>query len=399
MNLLKYPLLLLAVLLTACTAPVQEPPTTTSDNRQSSLTNTEWSLQSFGKSSTESPLIGGSTITLKFEGDGQVSGQSGCNSYGGRYTIQPGTLRFKEVTSTLVACEDQAVNDQEQEYLNALRTAERFTVGEDRLVVWYDNDRGMLNFVRVSGATLAPSPTNSLEPTVGALPRSTTPASQERVVLESWATSTTRSGNLSAGETMEYLLSAAAGQRMHIQTVGYSAPVQFTLYGPDGHTWSGEPGASDVYIFTKEVFLPEDGDYMVRLSVPPENEPTRFDIVFTVDNNLAPVEPSERVEFDSGTGTTQQSGLLPSGFGVKVYVVAARAGQTMTVNVTSADVPLSLMITTPSGVQRIPETSPAEGAYQISHSFTLAETGDYLVTLNKADHTPSTSYTIDFIIQ
>jgi hypothetical protein len=57
------------------------------------------------------------------------------------------------------------------------------------------------------------------------------------------------------------------------------------------------------------------------------------------------------------------------------------------------------MITTPSGVQRIPETFPAEGAHEISHSFTLAETGDYLVRLDKADHTPSTNYTADFVIE
>ena len=71
----------------------------------------------------------------------------------------------------------------------------------------------------------------------------------------------------------------------------------------------------------------------------------------------------------------------------------------MTVTITSKDAPLSLMITTPSGVQRIPETSPAEGAHQIGHSFSLAESGDYVVTLNKADHTPSTNYTVSFLVQ
>jgi hypothetical protein len=92
--------------------------------------------------------------------------------------------------------------------------------------------------------------------------------------------------------------------------------------------------------------------------------------------------------------------LLPSSAGVKQYVLTAEAVQTMTVDVFSDDVPLSLTITTPGGMQRIPEMSPAEGGgYRIGHEFTLTESGDYLVTLTKDDQTPSTNYTADFTIR
>jgi hypothetical protein len=92
--------------------------------------------------------------------------------------------------------------------------------------------------------------------------------------------------------------------------------------------------------------------------------------------------------------------LLPSGLSVKQYVLAGSAGQTMTVDVFSDDVPLSMTITKPNSMQRIPEMSPAGGGgYRIGHEFTLPESGDYLVTLTKADHTPSTNYTADFTIQ
>ncbi len=40
-----------------------------------------------------------------------------------------------------------------------------------------------------------------------------------------------------------------------------------------------------------------------------------------------------------------------------------------------------------------------EGVLQIRHSFSLAETGGYLVTLNKADHTPRTNYEITFMVR
>lgn len=192
MNPLQYPLLLLTVILTACMPSVLEQATATSDGNQASLSNTEWSLESFGEPGMESPVIDGSTITLKFDGNGQVAGQSGCNSYGGPYIIQSGALRFREVISTLVACEDQVVNDQEQEYLNALRTAGRFNMSDDRLVIWYENDRRVLNFTRASDIAPAPLPINNLEPTVGDLPGSIAPPSQERVVFESGAISATR---------------------------------------------------------------------------------------------------------------------------------------------------------------------------------------------------------------
>ena len=59
MNLLKYPLLLLALFLAACAPPVLEQATATSANNQADLANTEWYLESFGEPGTESPLIEG----------------------------------------------------------------------------------------------------------------------------------------------------------------------------------------------------------------------------------------------------------------------------------------------------------------------------------------------------
>lgn len=113
----------------------------------------------------------------------------------------------------------------------------------------------------------------------------------------------------------------------------------------------------------------------------------------------APAEPPERIEFAPGTTSAQRSGLLPSGIGVKQYVLAGRAGQTMTVDATSDGVPLAMTIESPSGTSWIPEMMPVDGGYRIGQQLTLPQTGDYLVTLSKANHTPSTNYTITFTIQ
>jgi heat shock protein HslJ len=502
MQSIKLVLVLLVLGLASCMPTQIIPQTGSSDHNQTLPANSSWLLESFGEPGAELPAIAGTSISLEFKQNGQVEGSSGCNSYGGPYSVQDGRLAFGEIVSTLMACEDQAVNDQEQEYLQALRASGRFSVVDDRLTIWYENDRRVLNFARAPESTPVSSSTTTPEPTAGAVPgkddgariefppgqssaevfaeltagmtdsylvrgeqgqtmsaeitspnndvllsviaedgtplkryqnglpswTGTLPATQdyvlqavsvgetaaytlrvqieaippqarERVEFEPGYPSATRSGILSPGGVKEYVLSAAAGQRMHIQTVGYSAPVHFTLRSPDGQSWSGEPGASDVYIFTMEVFLPEAGDYVVTLSVLLEEEATRYDAAFTIDAGTQSSAPPERVEFESGAVSAQRSGLLPSGPGLKEYVLAGRAGETMTITITSDGAPLSLMITTPSGVQRIPETSPAEGAHAISHTFTLAESGDYLITLSKADHTPSTNFTVDFTVE
>jgi hypothetical protein len=113
----------------------------------------------------------------------------------------------------------------------------------------------------------------------------------------------------------------------------------------------------------------------------------------------APTEPPERVEFASGASSAQRSGLLPSGPGVKQYVLRGNAGQTMTVDAISDAVPLAMTIESPAGFRWIPEMMPIEGGYRIGRQLTLPETGDYLVTLTKDNHTPSTNYTIMFTIQ
>jgi heat shock protein HslJ len=235
------------------TAPLSSPP--------SGLLDSRWQLVSFGPvgATVSVDMI----ITLEFGTDGQAGGHGGCNSYGGAYTVQEGKLMFGEIVSTLIACVDQTVNDQEQRYLQALRTTDRFTISGDTLTIWYENEKGVLKFVRAS----APAPVP--------------PQSRERVNFEPGTISVTRSGDLPVDGIKEYVL-WAAGQSMHVQTVGYNAPVEFILTSPSGETWSGELQPSDVYIFTAEVILPQDGDYLVRLSVPPDTRTTHYDVTFTI---------------------------------------------------------------------------------------------------------------------
>jgi heat shock protein HslJ len=83
---------------------------------------------------------------LNFESEGQVSGNGGCNSFAGSYEVQGSQLVFTDIVSTLVACADEALTAQEQQYVGALQTAGEFEVTGDQLTINYDNNQGVLNF-------------------------------------------------------------------------------------------------------------------------------------------------------------------------------------------------------------------------------------------------------------
>lgn len=110
------------------------------------LANTRWRLVSFGEPGAETPVVEGSTVTLEFGAGGQVGGSGGCNSYGGQYQVQDSAVSFSEIVSTLMACADERVMQQEQQYLAALQLAGQFELAGQRLTIQYNGGRGVLNF-------------------------------------------------------------------------------------------------------------------------------------------------------------------------------------------------------------------------------------------------------------
>lgn len=147
------PFLTFVLLFAACTPsePVAPPnaQTTPATSGTDSLAGTRWTLVSWGAPSAETPVIGESTITLEFA-DGQINGSGGCNSYGGSYQTQGDTLLLGEIASTLMACVDNAVMEQETNYFAALQTAGDFQVNGDQLTIAYNG--GVLTFVAAGAA-------------------------------------------------------------------------------------------------------------------------------------------------------------------------------------------------------------------------------------------------------
>jgi heat shock protein HslJ len=138
----------LFVLLSACASePVATQPV--SENGQE-LENTHWQLVSFDSTDSETPVVDGTELTLNFDSDGQATGSAGCNSYGGVYRVEQGQLTIAEVVSTLMACTDTAIMDQEVHYLTALQTTGEFELSEERLIIHFGDGLSTLNFVKIS---------------------------------------------------------------------------------------------------------------------------------------------------------------------------------------------------------------------------------------------------------
>lgn len=110
------------------------------------LTGIEWRLVSIGPSGNETPLVPGTTVTLRFSEEGRASGSSGCNSYGGTYEVRGDNLSFGRIASTRRACVDQRANEQESRFLSGLESATRFRLTPNRLTILSDRNRSVLNF-------------------------------------------------------------------------------------------------------------------------------------------------------------------------------------------------------------------------------------------------------------
>lgn len=143
-------LLTIALLISTCgqlAAQTQAPPRAAPPSAEGRLANTQWRLASFGESGTESPVVEGTTITLKFGADGRAGGSGGCNSYGGEYRESGDTLSFAQIISTKRACLEESANRQEQRYFAALESAGRFKLSDNGLTVFHGDGRSALNFV------------------------------------------------------------------------------------------------------------------------------------------------------------------------------------------------------------------------------------------------------------
>jgi heat shock protein HslJ len=99
--------------------------------------------------------------TIEFKAR-QVIGNTGCNRYGGSYHIEGDTIQFDGLFNTEMACLDTAgIMEQEQIYLELLRTANRFEQAGDQLTIFTAAGQ---NLVFINPPEAIGAATTALEP-------------------------------------------------------------------------------------------------------------------------------------------------------------------------------------------------------------------------------------------
>jgi heat shock protein HslJ len=92
----------------------------------------DWVVTSYFRPGAIVSVVAGTKITATFDAK-TISGNSGCNSYSGPYKSDASKIEIGPVAATQRACAENAVNQQESEYLAALDLVRTFTLDSNGL--------------------------------------------------------------------------------------------------------------------------------------------------------------------------------------------------------------------------------------------------------------------------
>jgi len=99
-----------------------------------SLTGT-WELASYGSPASLTPAAPDVEASIIFDEDETISGNVGCNDFGGDYKVDGDKITFGPISSTLMMCADTAIGDQETAVLNTLTETVTFMIAGDSLTL------------------------------------------------------------------------------------------------------------------------------------------------------------------------------------------------------------------------------------------------------------------------
>ena len=107
------------------------------------LANTEWQLVAMGNADSPTEVVAGNP-SAKFTTATDMTGWTGCNAYGARYTVGESDLRLDELMWTEAGCPSQALFRQEQRMQDLLATVETFEVSDERLTLHSEGGQVMV---------------------------------------------------------------------------------------------------------------------------------------------------------------------------------------------------------------------------------------------------------------
>jgi heat shock protein HslJ len=130
MNKLGHTLIMLILVGVIALTASHTPPNPTAD-----LVGSSWKLVSFGAAGHPTPAVANVDTTLTFGRDGKVSGNLGCNSFSGDYTVGAGMIDFGQLKSTVMTCE-KARMEQESNAFQLMTGAVRYKIDGSSLVIY-----------------------------------------------------------------------------------------------------------------------------------------------------------------------------------------------------------------------------------------------------------------------
>ena len=93
----------------------------------------QWKLVSYGSASGQTPAAPGVDTSIEFL-DGKLTGNVGCNGFGGDYEVDGNTITFGAVMATLMFCEGP-VGEQEAVALNIFYESAAFALDGNTLTL------------------------------------------------------------------------------------------------------------------------------------------------------------------------------------------------------------------------------------------------------------------------
>ncbi|GAA1032288.1 hypothetical protein GCM10009557_30320 [Virgisporangium ochraceum] len=99
------------------------------------LIDTKWALNTVvGAGGTASSVPAGVSATITFAADGRVTGNTGCNAFGGTATVAGDQITFGDLASTRRACVG-AAGSLEADVLRVLEGTAKYRIEGDRLIL------------------------------------------------------------------------------------------------------------------------------------------------------------------------------------------------------------------------------------------------------------------------
>jgi heat shock protein HslJ len=107
----------------------------------------EWKLVSYGDTANPTPALPDVDTSFTFD-NGQMSGNVGCNGFGGEYKLNGDQITFNGIMSTLMFCEQTSAQEQGVLGVFSDNTALQIKVNGDSLNIMSADGASVVNLAR-----------------------------------------------------------------------------------------------------------------------------------------------------------------------------------------------------------------------------------------------------------